>query len=620
MDGVVSLEVINEFRAAGRRSEAESACRRFLAVYPENPDALWLLGALCHEGGRGKEAMVMLGRAIKGARTTGRAPPLDWSLSLGAVQQQQGAREEALISFSDAVRDYPRSADARFCLATAYQSLGRPGEAAKNYRAVLELDPGNADAANNLGLLLLEKRQLGAAEQAFRHALRFRPLFGDALLNYGSLLQRSGRFPEAQNILVRAAKALPDDPGLQRVLAQNEIYLGDVPAAATRIELALKRHGDRPDMLSQLAAIRLFQGRRGDAIVLCGRALAVDRTCAAAHFYLAAAEHDLDDPALLDDIRRSLTAPGIAARERALLYFAGGDRLDAMQQYEEAFSWYRQGNELRVQMLAAAGTLYDRAKHETHVSRLMESFSEAATSSATTGSGSSVPVFIVGMPRSGTSLVEQILSTHSRVAGAGELMLVGEEAARLARLEGYPEHLPDAAALKRFAEGYIGRLSRIGAGSQYVTDKNPANFLNLGLIALALPNARVIHCRRDRRDVALSCYFQNFVGPGQAFSYDLGDLAHYHDAYLRLMRHWQGVLPLAMIDIDYEALVADQEAETRRMLAFLGLEWEPACLDFQHNRRTVATASHTQVRQPIYSRSVGRWRNYAHEMGFAVAR
>lgn len=578
------------------------------------------MGALCHEGGRGNEAIVTLGRAINAARATGRVPPLDWSLSLGAVQQQQGAREGALASFSDAVRDYPGSADARFCLATAFQSLGRSSEAARSYRAVLELDPKNADAANNLGLLLLEKRQMGAAEQAFRHALRFRPLFGDALLNYGGLLQRSGRFPEAQNILVRAARALPDDPGLQRVLAQNEIYLGDIPAAAARIEAALKRHGDRPDMLSQLAAIRLFQGRRSVAVDLCGRALAVDRTCAAAYFYLAAAEHDLDDPARLDDIRRSLKAPGIAAKERALLYFAGGDRLDAMGQYEEAFSWYQQGNELRVQMLAAAGVQYDRANHEAYVSRLVESFGEAAISPPAAGSGSSVPVFIVGMPRSGTSLVEQILSTHPRVTGAGELMLVGEEASRLARLEGYPERLPDAAALKRFAEGYIGRLSRIGAGSQYVTDKNPANFLNLGLIALALPNARVIHCRRDRRDVALSCYFQNFVGPGQAFSYDLGDLAHYHDAYLRLMTHWQGVLPLPMIDIDYEALVADQEAETRRLLAFLGLDWDPACLDFQRNRRVVATASHTQVRQPIYNRSVGRWRNYAHEMGFAVAR
>ncbi|MCK4869159.1 MAG: sulfotransferase [Alphaproteobacteria bacterium] len=143
--------------------------------------------------------------------------------------------------------------------------------------------------------------------------------------------------------------------------------------------------------------------------------------------------------------------------------------------------------------------------------------------------------------------------------------------------------------------------------------------MHLGLIALAFPDALVIHCRRDRRDVALSCYFQNFAGPGQSFSYDMENLEHFHDAYLRIMAHWAEVLPLRTTEVHYEAMIADQEAETRRLLAFLELDWDPACLNFHRNRRPVITASHTQVRQPIYSGSVGRWRNYAQESAFVAA-
>ena len=185
---------------------------------------------------------------------------------------------------------------------------------------------------------------------------------------------------------------------------------------------------------------------------------------------------------------------------------------------------------------------------------------------------------------------------------------------------GYPERRPDGAVLRQFAARYIGRLSQIGPGKRYVTDKKPTNFLHLGLIALAFPNARVIHCRRDRRDVGLSCYFQNFAGPGQAFSYDLENLAHFHDTYLRIMAHWREVLPLRIAEIDYETLVADHKTEIRHLLTFLERDWDPACLDFHRNQRPVVTASHTQVRRPIYTGSVGRWRNYASEMGFVPGR
>lgn len=615
-----SLERVANLRAAGRQAEAEEACRAFVANNPEDPESLWLLGGLCHESGRIAEARIMLGRAVVAAETAGRAPPLEWLLTLGSVQQQCGEHRQALITFAVAAREHPDSGEALFCLATAFQSLDRTEEAIVNYRIALDLDPDNAPAANNLGVLLRDRGQFAAAERAFRRALRAQPGFGDAQANYGSLLQKAGRFVQAQRYLLNAASETPDDMELQRVLAQNEIYVGEIPAAAARLEEALRRGGDDPVLLSQLASVRLFQGLREVAVELCEKALALDRSCAPAHYYLASAQHELGDSSRLEDIRRALKTPGLTESDQALLFFAGGSRLDAAGDYDKAFSWYRRGNNLRGRMLAAQGMQYDPARHDSRVDRTMASFGPTAFVGGARGSDSRQPVFIVGMPRSGTSLVEQILASHADIAGGGELVLVGEEAARLSMSADYLERRPDEATLRQFAERYIDRLSQIGPGKRYVTDKNPTNFLHLGLIAMALPNARIIHCRRDSRDVTLSCYFQNFVGPGQAFSYDLENLAHFHDAYLRIMAHWRRVLPLRIAEIDYETLVADQEAETRRLLTFLELDWDPACLDFHRNRRPVVTASHTQVRQPVHAGSVGRWRNYASEMGFVSGR
>ena len=612
----VSLERIANLRAAGRHAEAVTACREFLDLYPENPKALWLFGTLCYESGNCEKAQIMLGRAIEVAMAAGQTPPLDWRLSLGAVQQRCGEYRRALETFAGAVAVHPGSGEAQFCLATALQSLDRREEAITKYRDALKLDPDNAPAANNLGVLLRDRGQPAAAEQAFRRALRAQPGFGDALVNYGGLLQKTGRFNQAQRILCRAAAASPGDLDLQRVLAQNEVYIGEIPAAAVRLKTALRQQGDTPALLAQLASIRLFQGRQTAAVELCERALALDRSCAAAHFYLASAGHELDDSSKLQDIECALMAPEITEGDQALLFFAGGDRLDAVGDYRAAFSWYRRGNEVRRKMLAAQGMQYDPARHDSAVDRTIAGFSQTMAGGGGHGGGSPQPVFIVGMPRSGTSLVEQILSSHADVAGGGELALVGEEAARLSKVAGYPRRVPDAAALREFADRYFGHLAGIGPEKSHVTDKKPTNFLHLGLIAQAFPNARVIHCRRDRRDVELSCYFQNFTGSGQAFSYDMENLAHFHNAYLRIMAHWRNVLPLRMTEIDYEALVADQKTETRRLLAFLDLDWDPACLDFHRNPRPVVTASHTQVRSPIYTGSVGRWRNYSHEPVF----
>jgi hypothetical protein len=227
------------------------------------------------------------------------------------------------------------------------------------------------------------------------------------------------------------------------------------------------------------------------------------------------------------------------------------------------------------------------------------------------GDASEVPVFIVGMPRSGTTLVEQILASHGAVFGAGELTDVGAIAQALYRHTpgepAYPACMSglDGTAYAGFGASYVKRTRGLAPDAGRIVDKNPLNFLHLGLIALMLPEARIVHCRRNPADVAVSCYFQNFTR-GQEWAFDLGDIGRFHRAYERLMEHWRGVLASPMLELDYEAMVGDSEAESRRLVAFCGLEWDPACLAFHRARRPVRTASQWQVRQPIYAHSVER--------------
>ena len=220
------------------------------------------------------------------------------------------------------------------------------------------------------------------------------------------------------------------------------------------------------------------------------------------------------------------------------------------------------------------------------------------------------------MPRSGTSLVEQIVASHSKVFGAGELNYIGDLAGSLESSRKVRSGFNyDVKEIRRLADGHVDRLKRLGGASERVIDKMPDNIFKLGIIATLFPAARVILCRRDPRDIGLSCYFQKFSGHQLAFSYDLADCGRRYKETEYLTDHWCRVLPLKILEIQYEALIADLEGESRKLIAFLGLDWEPACLDFHRTERIVTTASSWQVRQPLYTRSVGRWRNYERYLG-----
>ena len=289
--------------------------------------------------------------------------------------------------------------------------------------------------------------------------------------------------------------------------------------------------------------------------------------------------------------------------------------------YDVAFGHYKAGNDLK-----KAASLYQADATSTYVDRVIATFgTEFFARMDRAGSQPELPVFIVGMPRSGTTLVEQILASHPQVHGAGELDYMRQITQALPeRLapdsvggqQTFPECAAkiDTALAERIAEEHLQHLREHSASALRITDKTPSNFLRLGLIALLFPKARIIHCQRDPLDTCLSCYFLRF-GQGQAFAYDLDDLGRYYRDYARLMEHWRRVLPSPLLEVPYEALVADQEGWSRRLIAFLGLDWDDRCLAFYRSERQVKTASVWQVRQPVYASSIGRWRRYAKHLG-----
>jgi tetratricopeptide (TPR) repeat protein len=377
-----------------------------------------------------------------------------------------------------------------------------------------------------------------------------------------------------------------------------------------RNALALSQ-GEAP-LWNDLGRCFLAQGRFDEAVAAFRRALAIDPDLADAYRNLAGCRLlPADDPELAR-IAALAERTDLPIEERAAAGFAVAKALDDADRYDEAFAAYDSANRLYCASRAAAGDRFDAADLARKIDRLIVDFTPALFATVGGwGNPSDLPVFIVGLPRSGTSLVEQIAASHSRVFGAGELKTIGEAAAELG-----PVDAPwTQATVRHAADAHLERLNGLGGGADRVIDKLPDNIFMLGVIATLYPAARIIFCRRDPRDIGVSCFFQKFSAGLLTFSYDLADCGRRIRETERLTAHWHRVLPLRWLDIQYESLVADLEGESRRLIDFLGLAWEPACLDFHRTIRTVQTASSWQVRQPLYHRSVGRWRHYQRHLG-----
>ena len=494
-------------------------------------------------------------------------------------------------------------ADSRF-------AEGKHTETADRLREVLEIAPRLAIAHANLGVTLCRLGKFGEAEQELRRAIELKPNCAAAQLALGTLLRAKGDISASEIALRRAVKQDPRDP---QALVDLGITLGmqsRLSDARSCIEKALRLTPGGASALCGLGWLTSREGRFEEAERLYRRALESDPRKAVAWAALVQLRPmKIADQDWLDGAEQVLES-GTPLLEEAKLRFAMGKYFDDLQKYSRAFEQYKRANELQ-KLLAAP---YDRTARTRFVDEMIRVYTrEKVTHLAEGASDSERPIFVTGMMRSGTSLVEQIIASHPRAAGAGELDFWNTTAYKRPDLRQREEH--DASFTRKLAALYLKALNRHSTDASRVVDKATFNSDHLGLIHKVFPRARILYLRRDPIDTCLSCYFQDFANAA-AFTMDLGDLAHYYREHHRLVSHWRAVLPKdVFLEVPYAELVADQERWSRRIIEFIGLEWDPKVLEFEKTERAVLTASNWQVRQKMYSSSVGRWKNYQKYIG-----
>jgi tetratricopeptide (TPR) repeat protein len=535
----------------------------------------------------------------------------------------EGRYAEALKAANAALRRCPQDAQLWNLSGGAALALGLTQDAERFWQAAIARDPGCADAHYNIGLLYHRRRDLDAAARAFARAITLRPQHAPALNNLGAVLQAVGRNGEAVTLLQRSVAINPGNAPAFNNLGLALIALGRFDEAQAALDRAILLKPDFVEALTNRGRISMEAGERAAALKFFDAALAADPESAEAHYGRSQLTSAARGEAWASQLERAYAGRATLAPARAsTLSFAMGKVYEDLGDYDAAFDAYAEGNRLRY-----AQKPFDEAEDEQLLAARLGSFgaelyagralaSDVGTEPAAVQPvGQRVPILVVGMPRSGTTLIEQALASHPDVFGAGELTTLAELAATL------PRAAPPAAErpawrerLQELGRDYRARLWSSGVSARYVIDKMPGNYWHLGLVPLMMPEAKIIHVRRDPLDICCSCYCTAFT-EAHEYSFDLGMLGRRYLRYHRLMEHWRAVLPAgSILEVRYEDLVADLEREVRRMLAHIALPWHEGCLDFHQNRRAVRTASVMQVRQRLYSGSIGRWQRFARQL------
>lgn len=557
--------------ARGDATRTETLCAQVLAEQPEHPQARFIGALADRQLGR-------LPRALQTLDTLHQQLPQNPAIraELAATRVLAGQTDKAIPVLREVVETMPNSPFGHYWLGQAHLRSFRGGEAVRHFERVREISPEDRNVLQPLAAAYLAIGGAAKAEELLRELLEAQPEHVEALSSLAASLEHQNRLPEAGECYRRMTEL---DPGNGRGLA-----------GTARV---LQTEG-RNDEARQLLRPRLDDDPPHPVVLATFAGLAEtedDRRACAAH------------------IDTQLDRPDLTAQDRAALCFAGARLRDALGEHDAAFDLYEKGNGLAPQ-------LYDPAERARQTDEIIAAFSPQAVASTLPRATepSDRPVFIVGMPRSGTTLVEQILAAHPQVHAAGELQEIRRIWRELLRDvgAGSPRRL---SALRQSdidtaARRYLEHIAERNADAPRVTDKMPHNFEQLGLINLLFPNARVIHCRRSPMDTCLSCFTVQ-LGPAHAFTNSLASLGHAYAQYLRLMEHWRTALDIPILEVVYERVVEDLEPAARAIVDSVGLPWDDACLRFFEARRAVTTASVDQVRKPIYTSSVGRARRYA---------
>jgi tetratricopeptide (TPR) repeat protein len=563
---------------AGRYAELESRANLFVRQYPDSGFGWKILSA----------ALAMQGKdAFHALEQAARLLPQDAEVhnNLGDLLAKQERLEEAAACFHRALQLKPRYADACFNFGQVMFRLCKYAEADAYLRKAIELRPGDADAYNNLANNLVMQERYAEADTVIRRALVLKPDSPKAHCVSGMVLRAQRRYAEAEMSYRKALEFDPDYAEANCGLGGELMERGDFVEAEMHYRRALTADPDyiRP-LYALVSAKKVKQG-------------------------------DVDFEALKNiEERVKHHKKSLSLTDSMYMHFGLGKCFDDAGEYDAAFPHF-----LTACQQKRATFAYD-AESDTQVLDEVMRILDRTRIDSLRGSGdpSDAPIFVVGMPRSGTTLTEQIIASHPSVYGAGELTDLLAITHRSIAGIAYPGSLRllDQKMLAAWGREYISAIRRLAPSVRHITDKLPQNFLSVGLIHLMLPNAKIVHIKRDPVDTCISCFTNLFANNNIKYSYDLVELGKFYVNYVRMMEYWRSVLPNdAVLDVQYEDLVSEPEAQVRRLIAYCGLEWDDACLDFHKTDRSVRTASVAQVRRPIYRSSMERWRRYERHLG-----
>jgi Flp pilus assembly protein TadD len=504
------------------------------------------------------------------------------------ARHRAGRIAEAITLYKHVLSFRPNLAEPHNNLGVALASLGKLHEAAVEYRRAIELNPNHAEAHANLGHCFRDLGMYEASEQSFRRAILMGPENVEAYSGLGIVLMDLERPAEAEATFRQAIALKPDYPRAHNNLGLALKEGGRIDEAGRSFEQAIRLAPRNASYYDNLGAVRPFVV--GDEYVTA-----------------------------LEALKKNATP--LPNTDRMHLHFALAKAYGDTARSESAFEELLAANSLKRQQIS-----YDEATMLACMERTRELFTaDFVRTCPDAGDPSSIPVFIVGMPRSGTTLIEQVLASHPEVFGAGELNLFEQSVDTVGKMlpcpSSFPEMVRDMSTehFRLLGASYLTRLVQRAPGALRIIDKMPANFMFVGLIHLVLPNAIIIHAVRDPVDTCVSCFSTHFTR-GQMQTYDLAELGRYYRHYRNLMMHWRRVLPPGrIIEVRYEDLVADLEGVARPLIECCGLKWNARCLDFHRTERTIRTASAVQVRRPVYQSSVGRWRKYEALLGPLLA-
>lgn len=627
---------------AGRLREAEQSYRSLLSKNPDHFPANYYLGVIALQTGNYGQAENFLKRAISLEPNNA-----DANNNLGVSLMLQGKTQEAGDCFRKALTINPTLVDAHNNLGKIYRDTGQPTQAVEHYRAALNINPNFLEAWRNMGIALRdlgnmeqsiaalrqatairpddaiawlqlgvslkEKASLQQATDAFKHAIELRPNLIDSYIELGNLLHQQKKLIEAESWYRKALQLKPDLAKAHNNLAVVYRDREEMQQAVAHLRKALEIDPDYADAANHLGVILVETGEKDEGIAYLRRAIALKPDHAIAHRHLANAcrhtENDVDIAAM----EKLYIADQTSSEQRMHLAFGLAKAYEELGEYRKAFQYLATGNRLKRDTFN-----YSLEKDREVFDAIKQAFTSNVITNDPCGNPDGTPIFVLGMPRSGTSLTEQILASHPQVVGAGEIKDLWEIACDHCQTK-VPTELPgriinaDCESVNGIGAQYVERLRRFSGDALHIVDKMTHNFLFIGVIRRALPNAKIIHCERDPIDNCLSI-FKNYFVDEHGYAYSLHELGEYYLLYQDLMRFWHERYPGVIHRLSYESLVANQEETTRTLLEYCGLPWDEACLHFHKTSRSVKTASSSQVRRPIYKKSVQLWKKYEQEL------